>query len=722
MSGEVQIVIGPEPAAVVERAIGDLRSYLSRLFGADARVVATGDGDHPRLVVGTDQDAHVRRTCPALPSLSEQGHLLRRIDDRTLLAAGGSAPAAAWAVYELAERYGVRFLLHEDVLPPEPGPFHLPEIDQVFEPVQRIRSWRQFNDLVHGPVLWTLAQQQAFIAQVFKLKFNAVEVCLWPQHPMIDYEIDGTRRSTWTFLFNQQIVIDDDTIGREHLWPRTNRLTHPDFVGIETFDDALTAGRRLIGGILDAAIEKGMHTCVAVQPLEFPIEFRHCLQRPNDESFQLGDLTCAETADLNNPKHVRAVETRFQALIEQWGHADEIDIHLPEHPQADGGFARAWAALTEAHDLPPKYNADALVDVARSNLLVPGGAPRAERELKSAVGMLQFLHDFFAGNDLQAMMRDRGIMPTITLGGSAEPLFPFVHRVLPPGFGMRTSVDYTTSRAVRRLGLLEQVDTSAMRAALTVTLQDDNVGYLPQVATENMAVLLGAASRLGWDGFYTRYWAIGDLDPAVAWLARASWDARVTPHDAYVDHVRHVYGRDAVDTFCQALRMLEDATVILDLRLGPLFPVNDIMRQWLQRSAPVEADYCHVLAIYESVRGLLEQVRALGSGPPSKAPNLDYWLSHVKFSIHALHAFRLLQEAGADLASETESDRQRGMATAQRATDHARTALRTMADQMRDDSDRGALAAYNQFMLREVEQEIAAWRDRLADGKRVHDS
>ena len=39
-----------------------------------------------------------------------------------------------------------------------------------------------------------------------------------------------------------------------------------------------------------------------------------------------------------------------------------------------------------------------------------------------------------------------------------------------------------------------------------------------------------------------------------------------------------------------------------------------------------------------------------------------------------------------------------------------------MADHVRDDSDRGALAAYNQFMLRVVEQGIESWRGRLEDG------
>lgn len=44
----------------------------------------------------------------------------------------------------------------------------------MLEPVLRLRSWRQFNDPPTGPCLWSLAQQEAFIRQIFKIKYNGV--------------------------------------------------------------------------------------------------------------------------------------------------------------------------------------------------------------------------------------------------------------------------------------------------------------------------------------------------------------------------------------------------------------------------------------------------------------------------------------------------------------------------------------------------------------------
>ena len=55
---------------------------------------------------------------------------------------GGSPRACLWAVYELAEQWGVHYLLHGDALPKKPGRFRLPDQDVVQEPVLRIRQWR----------------------------------------------------------------------------------------------------------------------------------------------------------------------------------------------------------------------------------------------------------------------------------------------------------------------------------------------------------------------------------------------------------------------------------------------------------------------------------------------------------------------------------------------------------------------------------------------------
>jgi hypothetical protein len=106
----------------------------------------------------------------------------------------------------------------------------------------------------------------------------------------------------------------------------------------------------------------------------------------------------------------------------------------------------------------------------------------------------------------------------------------------------------------------------------------DNVGVLPQLATGSLHTLLGEMRQHHWAGFYTRYWTVSDLDPAIGYLARASWDATITPEAAYADQVCRVCGPGAVVPALRAFGIIERITLGLDEHgLGFGFPVPGMM-------------------------------------------------------------------------------------------------------------------------------------------------
>lgn len=150
-------------------------------------------------------------------------------------------------------------------------------------------------------------------------------------------------------------------------------------------------------------------------------------------------------------------------------------------------------------------------------------------------------------------MADQNVRPTIYIcvNGLYKAL-SFVDRALPEGSRLHVG-SYTTSDLVRKLTWLEKVNASQVDPIVNVTLQDDNIGWLPQVTTENAHILLRETHRLGWEGFEIRHWAVGDLDPEMAYLARASWDGGATPRSAYEDHFNHVYGTTAAESPCQVM-------------------------------------------------------------------------------------------------------------------------------------------------------------------------
>ncbi len=676
-----------------------------------ARVTAEPD---PRaafcFVLGLDSDPRVQRCAKTQPELSDQGHLVRRVTSDTMLLAGGSPAAVAWSVYELVERYGVRYLLHEDVLPQQPRPFHLPDVDVTCEPAQRLRSWRLINDLPTAPGLWSLDQHRAFITQLFKLKFNGLLFAIWSHHPYIDYEVCGIAKQTACLMFGEKIPIDQDNIGREHL-VKAPYLTNPEYVGIEDGPALTAAGMRMLRTVIGEAKRFGMHTAISFSPFEFPLEFRPLLEKPSGR-MSGWDMAVSEMGDLTSANHMALIHAKIEAYLTTWGEVDEFILSMPENDAADRMFAPCWERLAAKYRLEPEFDMGRLLAAARRDHLVVNGPARAERKLKSTISMLHFYDVLFAGNDLLERAAAQGVQ----MGAGIEtPTIPFLDRVLWPEASALMLLCYTASRSVHRLHDMEIIDASKVPTSLILTLQDDNRGSLPMVSTENNHILLQAMHRLGWRGYHTRYWPIGDLDPAVAHLARASWDVSVTPRQAYADHFERVYGEASVEPFVQVMRMLEDATVLVDVDFHIIFfAVQRVMDKFIKSDKPMAEGMFHIRAIYEQAHRMLEGLREL-PGPPARHGNLAYWISRLVFSIHAFREAELLSEGGTAVHAAIAAGRSNDSATASWQMSHARecyeqairegeAAVRTIAGEVRDDSDRSTLAAYYHYFVREVRQ------------------
>lgn len=715
-SRSVVICVSPEAGDLENFAAQELQGYLEMLFGVSTEIAtAPGDAAHVRFVLGLKGQAHVERAAGGIPDLGEQGHFLRRVASDTMVLAGGSPAALCWAVYELVERYGVRYLLHEDVFPETAGAFHLPAIDDILEPIQRTRVWRLIRENPIGSGAWSLGDQKAVMNQVFKLKFNAVSLGFAASCPVIEYEVGGVRRTTAAMGYGLGVPIDEDTIGLEHLVglyrDDAPYLAMPEFVGAESFAEMRDALRHLMHGMIDHAKELGMRTMLGLNPLEFPVEFRPLLENPSRKHIQLGDLTCCEQGDLMNPNHVALVRAKFEAYLDEYGHVDQLGFGFPEFPQAEGSFRQCYRDLSEKYGFRGCHDLDKLLASTREALLMTGEQERAERSFKSSIVMLDFYDRFFARTGLLRRMADLNIRPCLGISthGSQETL-NFIDRVLPEGAALAVG-DYASSRLVRKLHYLEAIDASRIPVFAIVTLQDDNIGAQPQITTENMHILLQAAHRLGWEGFHTRFWPIGDLDPMIAYLAKASWDVSVTPREACEDHFRHVYGEASVEPLCQTMRLLEDATTLLEVEPGGnLFPVPGIMRYHVTADSPAPGLLSHVRALYEEVRRILERVRDL-PGSAVRASNLDYRISRMTFAEKVLNEIDLLHKAGIEVhqaarecadADASGKHVARARELEDRAIAAGEAAVRAAASEVRDSSDRGGVAAYYHLLVREV--------------------
>ena len=138
----VRIVLRPDATPLETFAAEELKRYVTRLFGKEASIgTEPSDGSialHLQVTDGSRNGA-----------TAQQIRLVPREDGLTI--EGGSPQAVLWGVYELVERWGVRYLTSGDVLPAKPEPFRLPEKEIILAPNMKTRCWRLVNDLADGP-------------------------------------------------------------------------------------------------------------------------------------------------------------------------------------------------------------------------------------------------------------------------------------------------------------------------------------------------------------------------------------------------------------------------------------------------------------------------------------------------------------------------------------------------------------------------------------------
>lgn len=97
--------------------------------------------------------------------------------------AGGSAQGVLYGAYAFAEKLGVRFYVHGDVVPDERIPFAIPDLDETGRPLFATRGIQPFHDFAEGPDWWSQDDYLAYVAQLAKMRMNFIGLHCYPQSP-----------------------------------------------------------------------------------------------------------------------------------------------------------------------------------------------------------------------------------------------------------------------------------------------------------------------------------------------------------------------------------------------------------------------------------------------------------------------------------------------------------------------------------------------------------
>ena len=729
---DLRIVVGPNAPALERFAASEFQRYLRILFGPTVPVVehAAGRPAHAVLIGSPQTNPAIASSGLARgwPSTSDQGIVLRGgADEQTWAVGGGSPVATTWAVYELVERLGVRYLLSGDVFPDDPGPLRLPDLDAYVEPLFTERIWRLMNDEPHGPEMWSLAECRRVIDQIAKMKMNGIFFLTYPSHPFVHYEFRGVAKSTGVLDFGFRYPVDDDTIGREHFGGAAE-FTNPEFRHCKGYDDMVEAGQRYARAVFDHARARGMRIGFGFSLTNTTDEFKARLREwtpdlpggPADDGgdyARLGQLSMGAPPggrgfqDVDNPALAELAEEIVRAHLETYPEIDFIEIGSAEFRAEASGYERCWRRLDEKYGVESVAPLKELEEGARAREY--HGEGRAERELKADVEFLYFVDKLFTEGKLLERLGRTDV--EVLLSSVTEEMYPILGSVLPPNFGVGALIDYNLSLALPRLDRLSALG-DGFGKYVTLSVQDDMNSLLVSSEGARMERFLERMRDAGFKGWKSRYWSIGDLDHSVAYLARASWDANLTVDEAYDDYVRRVFGEDCLPDMREALRVLEENGEFQGTTIFAVgFPYPSLMRRHFEMQR-------HFAGRTEAQAGLLEcrdtyagLVKLLEAALPRcrarGRSRLEYMIGRARTCALFLETAHTVERAGfasraADEAREDRNPEELGRKlneTArllEQALDLSRETIHAHVEIVRDESDVGLLAAMNQYMYK----------------------
>lgn len=259
------IVTGPKPAPLVRYAATELARYASTLFGHSPRITPT-----PELVSGTM--VSLDSASPAIPDhLSEQGYVIREVENQATSfyqVCGGSPVATLWAVYDLAERWGIRYTLNADIFPDRAPDVCFPEEPLACEPDLKLRVFRTYNDFANNPCQWSAAEYGPLIDQLAKLRLNGILMTVRPSDPVARLVFRGVAKSLAAVSYGWRFPIKANHPGYE-LFEQSGdaergEFTNPDFWLCSGVDEAHKRGAEYFRKICSKAHARGMRCILSL--------------------------------------------------------------------------------------------------------------------------------------------------------------------------------------------------------------------------------------------------------------------------------------------------------------------------------------------------------------------------------------------------------------------------------------------------------------------------
>ncbi|ACB75512.1 malectin domain-containing carbohydrate-binding protein [Opitutus terrae] len=178
------ITLDPHASALERFAARELQRYVYVCSGELPKIqsAATAPADHA-FVLGIAPQP-LLRDGPAGPQLAAQQYRLQAEGSRDvsrIWIVGGDPLGLLYGVYRLAEKLGVRFYLHGDVIPDERALLDFEPFHEEGRPLFSVRGLQPFHDFAEGPDWWNRDDYLAHVGQLAKLRMNFLGLHTYPE-------------------------------------------------------------------------------------------------------------------------------------------------------------------------------------------------------------------------------------------------------------------------------------------------------------------------------------------------------------------------------------------------------------------------------------------------------------------------------------------------------------------------------------------------------------
>ena len=236
--GVVRIVMTGMILVMSVAFAGELPEDFRKVGGAGATIVTTPNATDLHVLAAREIQRYVYlRTGTILPvksrlpetgyaitietdpTLEQQEYCLKTVvqaDLVQLAITGGSDVAALWGAYHFAEKLGVRFYLHGDVIPDEKIELAFPDLNETHQPLFEMRGINPWATHTYGFEHWEVDGFKSVISQLAKMRMNFIGMhtyteCGWGSEPTVwigmpeDVDQDGNPTFSYpSFYFNTE--------------------------------------------------------------------------------------------------------------------------------------------------------------------------------------------------------------------------------------------------------------------------------------------------------------------------------------------------------------------------------------------------------------------------------------------------------------------------------------------------------------------------------------